>query len=94
VKRQIFEKLHGFDISLKISYQDVDLCLRAAAAGYRTVYTPFALLYHHESASTGKRTNEGEERLFKERWREKYPCDPFYNPNFPADRADFRLSCD
>ncbi len=36
-----------------IAYNDVDFCLRAGRAGFRVVYTPFATLVHHESASRG-----------------------------------------
>jgi GT2 family glycosyltransferase len=36
-----------------IAYNDVDFCLRAAHSGYRVVWTPFATLVHHESASRG-----------------------------------------
>jgi GT2 family glycosyltransferase len=91
VRKNLFDRLNGFDKSFRVSYQDVDFCLRAGEAGYRTVYTPFAQLYHHESASTGMRTNENEERLFVERWKEKYPVDPYYNRNFPFNRLNFRL---
>ncbi len=91
VKKKVFHELGGFDTSLSVSYQDVDFCLRALEADMRIVYTPFALLYHHESASTGIRSNEAEEVLFRKRWVEKIPLDPYYNPNFPSDRLDFRL---
>jgi len=94
VRKKAFLELGGFDTSLGVSYQDVDFCLRAQEAGMRIVYTPFALLYHHESASTGRRANEKEERLFAEKWREKVPSDKYYNPNFPSDRLDFRLKAD
>jgi len=93
VKRTLFNELSGFDSQFAVSYQDVDFCLRAAKAGYRTVYTPFAMLYHHESVSTGKRSNEQEEHLFIDRWKSVFPSDPFYNRNFPPTRADFRLDC-
>jgi GT2 family glycosyltransferase len=91
VKKKAFRELGGFDLSFRVSFQDVDFCLRALQADMRVAYTPFALLRHHESASTGKRLNEAEERLFTERWRERVPRDPFYNPNFPSDRLDFRI---
>ncbi len=89
--KDFFRHMNGFDTSLGVSYQDVDFCLRALRAGLRVVYTPFALLYHHESASTGRRANEKEERLFIEKWREKMTVDRYYSPNFPNDRLDFRL---
>jgi GT2 family glycosyltransferase len=91
VKKDVFQTIGGFDESYTISYQDVDLCLRAWEAGYRTVYTPFARLFHHESASTGTRSHEREESLLKETWTDKVPADRYYNPNFPANRLDYRL---
>jgi GT2 family glycosyltransferase len=91
VEKDIFRKLGGFDVSYAVSYQDVDFCLRVQEAGHRVVFTPFALLYHHESASTGRRAAEREERIFTEKWAKKVPVDKYYNPNFPPDRLDFRL---
>jgi GT2 family glycosyltransferase len=94
VGKETFEELGGFDTALRVSYQDIDFCLRAVQVGLRVVYTPFALLYHHESASTGPRLNEGEERIFRERWHKKVPIDRYYSPNFPIDRLNFRLTAD
>jgi GT2 family glycosyltransferase len=37
-----------------IAYNDIDYCLRAGALGFRTVWTPFATLIHHESVSRGR----------------------------------------
>ena len=51
-----------------IAYNDVDYCLRARALGFRTVWTPFACLYHHESASRGaERGPEKRERFDREK---------------------------
>jgi O-antigen biosynthesis protein len=36
-----------------IAYNDIDYCLRAGEYSCRTVWTPFATLLHHESASRG-----------------------------------------
>jgi len=36
-----------------VAYNDIDYCLRAVAKGYRIVWTPFATLIHHESATRG-----------------------------------------
>jgi GT2 family glycosyltransferase len=91
IKKEVFDKIDGFDEAYAVSYQDVDLCLRAREAGYRVVFTPFAALYHHESASTGTRADEREERLFRANWAEKVPTDRYYNSNFPTDNVDFRL---
>lgn len=37
-------------------YEDVDLCFRARAAGFKVLYRPEPVVLHHESASTPDRT--------------------------------------
>ena len=50
----LYRQLGGFDEQkLQVAYNDVDYCLRAAAAGFRTVVTPQAVLRHVGSASRG-----------------------------------------
>jgi GT2 family glycosyltransferase len=51
IRAQTFWDLDGMESLLPQNYNDVDLCLRARAAGFRTVYTPFADLVHRESAT-------------------------------------------
>jgi GT2 family glycosyltransferase/glycosyltransferase involved in cell wall biosynthesis len=53
VRRDVFETIGGFDEAFQIANSDVALCLRALRAGWRTVYTPFAPLIHHEGATRG-----------------------------------------
>ena len=63
VTRSCFDALGGFDEDVfPIAYNDVDLCIRARHLGYRTIWTPFAELYHHESASRGS-DEEGENNV-------------------------------
>jgi GT2 family glycosyltransferase len=63
ISRACLEAVGGFDeTDFGIAYNDVDFCLRAGAAGFRTVWTPFATLVHRESASRGSddsRANRG-----------------------------------
>ena len=60
VTRPCFQAVGGFDEDVfPIAYNDVDLCMRARHVGFRTIWTPFATLYHHESASRGS-DEEGE----------------------------------
>ena len=60
VTRSCFQAVQGFDEDVfPIAYNDVDLCMRARQVGFRTVLTPFATFYHHESASRGS-DEEGE----------------------------------
>ena len=39
-----------------VAYNDVDYCLRAHQKRFRTIWTPFAKLFHHKSASRGSDT--------------------------------------
>jgi len=60
-RTDLYRKLQGFDEEkLAVAYNDVDFCLRAAAAGYRTVFTPQAVLRHVGSASRGNTYAERE----------------------------------
>lgn len=99
IKKKIYDELGGLDESFAVSLNDVDFCLRIREAGYLNVFTPFAELYHYESASRGsdiegeraERYNEESER-FREKWRKMLESgDPYYNPNFSLDRSDFAL---
>jgi GT2 family glycosyltransferase len=49
-RKVLFEEAGGMDErNLPTSYNDLDFCLRLLEKGYRNVWTPYALLYHHES---------------------------------------------
>ncbi len=99
MRKALYEELGGLDETLAVALNDVDLCIRAWKAGRVNVFTPFAELYHYESASRGTDlSGENAERydkeaaLFKERWKELLEQgDPYYNPNFSLDRSDFAL---
>lgn len=99
MRKALFEKLGGLEEAFAVSLNDVDLCVRAWKAGYVNVFTPFAELYHYESASRGSDGSgenavryEKESELFRKRWKELLEQgDPYYNPNFSLDRSDFAL---
>ncbi len=91
-RREVFEELGGFDEErLPVAFNDVDLCLKMRRAGYLIVYTPFAKLYHHESASRRRSVEALETEVMRERWPEYLERDPYYNPNLSRERADFSL---
>lgn len=100
VRKDIFEQVGGLDEeNLKVAFNDVDFCIRVREAGYRNVWTPYAELYHHESASRGlEDTPEkqarflGEVKFLKERWGKVLQEDPAYSPNLTLDRDDYSLS--
>jgi O-antigen biosynthesis protein len=54
ISRECLSGVGPFDEQVfPIAYNDVDFCLRAIAKGFRVIWTPFATLIHHESASRG-----------------------------------------
>ena len=93
-RRAVFEEMAGFDEAFDVSYNDVDLCLRLRERGYLVVYTPYAVLYHHQSASRGAYDPEKDrkyEDLLRERWSHVIENDPYYNPNLTLSGVDFSL---
>ena len=99
VKKKVYEAAGGLDESFAVSLNDVDFCLKLREKGLLNVFTPFAELYHYESASRGlDDTGEKAERYnaesahFREKWKKALAAgDPYYNPNFSLDRSDFSL---
>lgn len=57
VRREVWEAACRFDESLAVAFNDVDFCLRIKAGGYCNVWTPYAEINHHESASRGNETS-------------------------------------
>jgi len=55
IRRDVFEQLGGFDRRLPLMRDDVDLCWRANAAGYRVLIAPEAVVRHAEAASRERR---------------------------------------
>jgi GT2 family glycosyltransferase len=97
-RREVFEQLGGLNESdLAIAFNDIDYCLRAREAGYLVVYTPYAMLYHHESKTRGYEDNpEKQARFFREitYMQARHAAillqgDPYYNPNLRLDTHDF-----
>jgi GT2 family glycosyltransferase len=99
LRAEVFAEVGGFDAAdLKVAFNDVDLCLKIRAAGYRIVWTPFAKLIHHESKSRGfedtpeKRARfEAETRVMQDRWGAGLRDDPYYNINLSRDSAQYRV---
>jgi hypothetical protein len=58
VRRETFEALGGFDGSYFLYGEDLDLCDRAAARGWRTVHVPTARAVHGRNVSATARFGE------------------------------------
>ncbi|MET9369758.1 glycosyltransferase [Streptomyces griseoflavus] len=55
VRRDVFDRLGGFDRHLPLMRDDVDLCWRAHSAGHRVLVAPDAVVRHAEAASRERR---------------------------------------
>lgn len=53
IKREVLEKVGGFDEKYFLYYEDDDLCLRIKKAGYQIFYVPSAAMYHENASSSG-----------------------------------------
>jgi GT2 family glycosyltransferase len=100
MRKNVFLQVGGLDSkNLAIAFNDIDFCIRVRESGYRNVFTPYALLYHHESASRGlentpekKARFAGEVEFMKKRWGDKLLYDPAYSPNLTLVEQDFSLA--
>lgn len=98
-RREVFDSIGGFNEDLAVAYNDVDLCLKMIAKGYRNIYLPHVILYHYESKTRGyEDTPEKEARrqkeanILKSRWPQFFQNDPCYNPHLTKDREDYSIN--
>ncbi|MEJ1979383.1 MAG: glycosyltransferase family 2 protein [Acetobacteraceae bacterium] len=97
MRTKVFREVGGFDeVGLTVAFNDIDLCLKARAAGYKVIWTPGFQAEHHESLSRGNDERPMQEarffhevQLMIERWGARLTHDPFYNKNFSFDRQPF-----
>ena len=93
VPRRVFDEVGGFDEELRVVLNDIDLCLRIRERGYAVIYTPHALLYHHEGSSRGRLHPPSDDDRFLKRWAGRFAqVDPYYNPNLTDVREDWSVS--
>ncbi|MCR5735208.1 MAG: glycosyltransferase family 2 protein [Lachnospiraceae bacterium] len=103
-KKQLFEEVSGLSEEFAVALNDVDYCLKLRQKGLLNVFTPFAELFHYESASRGRddvsdeasaanrERYDRESELFREKWKEVLEKgDPYFNPNFSLDHSNFVL---
>ena len=62
-RRNVFDSIGFFDENFFAYMEDVDIGYRARIHGYKCVYCPDAVVYHHGSGSSGSRYNEFKIRL-------------------------------
>ncbi|HEX7363360.1 MAG TPA: glycosyltransferase family 2 protein [Bryobacteraceae bacterium] len=92
-RSEVFWRAGGFDEgTFAIAFNDVDLCLKIAALGYRVLFTPHALLTHFESLSKSSRDlvpDSDEVLSMRTKWGAAIQSDPYYSPNLTRNKADY-----
>lgn len=102
VRTSLYHELGGLDEEqFKVSYNDVDLCLKVGASGHLIVWTPHATLLHESSVSqvdlglaagqANVRRFVGEQEALFAKWLPLVGNDPAYNKNFALRGRDFAL---
>ncbi len=94
-RAEVFWKVGGFDqVQFAVAFNDVDLCLKIGSAGYRVLYTPHAVMYHHEAFSkSGKDLvpHPDEVAAMRTKWERIIAHDPFYSPHLTRNDENFAL---
>lgn len=76
VRAELWGALGGLDESYPFGLEDVDLCLRARAAGWRVLCCDDVDSLHFESLTPGRAARDvASRRLFQERWRGRFAID-------------------
>ncbi|MEA9884256.1 glycosyltransferase [Xanthomonas campestris pv. raphani] len=105
VRASLYAEVGGLDEdAFKISYNDVDLCLKIRQAGYLVVWTPHALLLHEGSVSQTRVDTatqsaklhrfEAEQEAMYRKWLSWIAHDPAYNRNLSLHGTAFQVEDD
>ena len=99
VSKKNWNNLNGFnEKSLKVNYNDVDICLEARLIGLRNIYLPNVHAYHFESKTRGKPIGKALENWKKERnfmikkWKRIIKDDPNYHPFLSLHKEDLSIT--
>ncbi|HEY7212102.1 MAG TPA: glycosyltransferase family 2 protein, partial [Bryobacteraceae bacterium] len=94
-RAEVFWKVGGFDeTQFAVAFNDIDLCLKIGSAGHKVLYTPHALLYHHEAFSKTSKDlvpHPQEVEAMRLKWEAVIDADPYYNPNLTRNDEDYSL---
>ena len=95
IRKDVFDKLGGFDTETAIAFNDTLLCLDALKAGYRNIYISDPLVIHHELKSRGYDDRperieafQREARYARRRHNALFLDDPYYSPNLSLQQIN------
>jgi GT2 family glycosyltransferase len=94
-RSDVFRQVGGFDeTQFAVAFNDVDLCLKIGRTGYRVLYTPHAVLYHHEAFSKTAKDlvpHPDEVAAMRSKWSQVIAQDPLYSPNLTRNDENYAL---
>jgi len=99
LERAKFEAVGGLDEEgFAVAFNDVDLCLKLQAAGWRNIYEPRAVMVHHESKSRPKdhRPDQvarwrAELDLLQSRWGTASRVDPVHHQHLDRRQESYLI---
>ncbi len=90
MRRDVFDRLGGFDEKHDVINNDVDFSLRVRRAGLSVVYTPAVSLIHHEMVSRGELGDSYNSAHFEREWGDLFRRgDPFFSRHYSPDYDDY-----
>lgn len=98
VTKEAYNTVNGLnERDLKVAFNDVEFCLKLVDAGYTNIWTPYAELYHHESATRGDDMAPEKRKRFQQEAQYMINFlngrqDPAYSPNLTLDAEDLTLA--
>ena len=83
IRRDLFLKVGGFDpVNTPDGHSDLDLSYKVLEAGFRCVYTPYALLTHVGNHSWNTKPRKYKADIFcLKRWGRNVSRDPYFTPS-------------
>jgi GT2 family glycosyltransferase/SAM-dependent methyltransferase/glycosyltransferase involved in cell wall biosynthesis len=98
VRRELFERLGGFDDRYAPAYyEDTDLAFGARSLGFRVMYQPMCEVVHFEGASHGTDLSQGVKRFqeinrakFVDKWASTLAAEQLPTGHDPAEASDRR----
>ncbi len=76
IRKEVFDKIVGFDEQIYMYYEDADLCLRIKKLGWKVYFLPHAQIYHFYGSSWKKNRDPREtgRRVGKSGWKAVEGC--------------------
>ncbi|MHB8134130.1 MAG: glycosyltransferase [Anaerolineaceae bacterium] len=94
IKKNLFEKVGGFNENYQLVYSDVALGIEVNNAGYDVIYNPFLQMIHYEGKTRRQNVVSQDFQLFEKEYKDLLiDGDKFYNKNLSYLSFDPKIKC-